>query len=128
MVICGMEPILEFGPWVWPAGASGTPPWSLLWLGTFPPIPEAILNGVQNFLVDTLLHLCITMVLPGDLHSWYTSLYAPSISSLVNLGPMNSMAVDSTSRPNSGKGCHWPWWRAQSCSFLPVATACKNIL
>ena len=66
--------------------------------------------------------------LPGNLHSWYTSLYTPLISSWVNLGPMTWTADDSTPRSCSGEACHWPQWMAWSCSFLPVAITCKNIL
>ena len=121
-VIYGVDPILEFGPWIWPGGAGGVLPQSLLWLGAFLPKPEAFLNGVQNFLADPLLHLHITRWPP----SWYTSLYTPLISSLVNLGPMSSMADDSTSRSHSGKGCPWPQQMAQSCSFLLVTTSCTE--
>ena len=67
-------------------------------------------------------------VLLGNLHSWYISLYTPLISSLVDLGPMSSMADGSMLMSHSGKGYHWPWWMAQSCSFLLMFTACKNIL
>ena len=60
MVICGVDPILEFNPQVRPGGAGGAPPWYLLWLGTFLPMPEAFLNRIQNFLADILLHILIT--------------------------------------------------------------------
>ena len=46
MVIHSMGPILEFGPWVWPRGASGALPQSLLQLDTFLPTPQAFLDGV----------------------------------------------------------------------------------
>ena len=66
--------------------------------------------------------------LPGDICSWYTLLYTPLISSLADLGPVSSMVDDSTSTSHSGKGCHWPQQMALSCSFLPVAAVCENIL
>ena len=67
-------------------------------------------------------------LLPGNLHSWYISLYTPLIFSLVDLGPTSSMADGSALRPCPAEGCHQLQQMAQSCSFLPVAAACRNIL
>ena len=61
MVICGVDPILEFGPQVWPGVASGgSAPVTPLAGHVFPLMLEVFLNRAQNLLADTLLHLCIT--------------------------------------------------------------------
>ena len=66
-------------------------------------------------------------LLPDNLCNWYTSLYTPLISSLVDLGPMSLMVDGSTLRSHPGKHSHWPWQMVQSYSFCPVATAWVNI-
>ena len=67
-------------------------------------------------------------LLPGDLCSWYTSLYTPLISSLVDLRQMSWMVNCSEFQSDQGKGSHRPWQMAWSCSFLPVAWTCLGVV
>ena len=51
---------LDWG--VQPGSASGSSSWLLLWLGVFPTMPEALLNCVEDLLMDILCHLYIAWV------------------------------------------------------------------
>ena len=49
----------------WHGPSAGTWSWFLLQLGTFPPMPEVLLNWVEDLLMDILCHLCIAWVHTG---------------------------------------------------------------
>ena len=91
------------------------------------PIFYLFFNGVQDFLADPLLHLCITRAFAGQTLQLVHIFVHPLIFSLIDLGPMSSMADGSALRSHSGEGCCQPWWLAWSYSFCPVATAWMNI-
>ena len=74
------KPLLEVGLGVWPGSAGGSSPWLLLWLGTFPPMPEVLLNWVEDLLMDILCHLCFAWVHAGHpLQLIHFVVYSPKL-------------------------------------------------
>ena len=65
MVIGSADPLLVVGPGFQLGSTGGSLSWFLHQLATVPPAMEALLNRVEDFLVDILCHLCITWIDTG---------------------------------------------------------------
>ena len=111
-----------------PGGAGGALTWSLLWQCRIPLTLEVFLDGIHDFLVEMLLHLCITRQFPQQLSQLVDIMvdlcYLLSHWVCIDEFYCGWLCLQILYRQCS----HLLQWMAWSCSFCPMITAWTNIL